>query len=50
MNFRHACYFVRLNATLFEGFSSEEQDLAFSLFARMQVNAENALEKDILLE
>ncbi|WP_439525139.1 MarR family winged helix-turn-helix transcriptional regulator [Marivita sp.] len=34
----------RINARLFEGFSPEEQDLAFSLLARMQANAENALE------
>ncbi|MFY0690367.1 MAG: MarR family transcriptional regulator [Paracoccaceae bacterium] len=33
----------RINATLFEGFSPEEQDRAFSMLSRMQENAETAL-------
>lgn len=35
----------QINATLFRGFSQEEQSLAFSLLARMQANAETALEE-----
>ncbi|MGB7263456.1 MAG: MarR family transcriptional regulator, partial [Albidovulum sp.] len=35
----------RLNTKLFEGFSPEEQDLAFSLLSRMQANAKTALEE-----
>lgn len=33
----------RINAILFEGFSPEDRDLAFSLLSRMQTNAEAAL-------
>ncbi|MGB5868902.1 MAG: MarR family transcriptional regulator [Albidovulum sp.] len=35
----------RLNTKLFEDFSPEEQDLAFSLLSRMQANAKTALEE-----
>lgn len=37
---------VRINAMLFKGFSQEEKELAFSLLARMQMNAEVALEEE----
>jgi DNA-binding MarR family transcriptional regulator len=39
----------RINDTLFEGFLPEEQDLAFFLIARMQENAEAALEETKVL-
>lgn len=43
---RHLSDFYRqINAALFQGFSPEEQGLAFSLLARMQENAEAALEE-----
>lgn len=35
----------RINTKLFEGFSPEEQDLAFSLLSRMQANAKTGLEE-----
>ena len=37
-------FYQRINTQLFEGFSPEERDLAFSLLSRMQANAEAALE------
>jgi len=39
----------RINAKLFADFSPEEQELAFSLLARMQENAEIALEESSVL-
>ena len=36
----------RINAALFEGFSSEEQDLVFSILTRLWKNAETALGSD----
>ncbi|MHA6327226.1 MarR family winged helix-turn-helix transcriptional regulator [Roseivivax sp. CAU 1753] len=39
-------FFARINARLFEGFSQNEKDLAFSLLMRMQKNAETALEEE----
>ena len=35
----------RINDLIFKGFSPEEQALAFSLLARMQLNAETALDE-----
>jgi len=35
----------RINAKLFKGFSPEEQDLAFSLLARIQANAETEIQE-----
>ncbi len=44
---RHLSEFhERINAALFDGFSQEEQELAFSLLSRMLENAETALKSD----
>lgn len=43
---RHLSNFhERINEILFEGFSSEERFLAFSLLSKMQINAEKSLKK-----